>query len=83
MTTEIVSYRQPSTGQQIVRLVCAVVFPPLGVFLRTRFSVHFWLCLALTLLGYIPGLVHAVWVLARRPEDLYRDELPPSARSWA
>lgn len=59
------------TGRQIVRSLCAVLFPPLGVFLRVRFTLHFWLSIALTLLGYIPGLVHAVWVLARRTEDLY------------
>ena len=70
---EIVTYTPPSTGRQIVRILCAVSFPPRGVFLRTRFTVHFFLCFALTLLVYIPGLVHAIWVLARRPEDLYRD----------
>ncbi|WP_425429649.1 YqaE/Pmp3 family membrane protein [Desulfuromonas thiophila] len=24
---------------------------------------HFWLNLLLTLLGYVPGIIHAVWVM--------------------
>ena len=59
------------TGRQVLRILCAVLFPPLGVFLRVRFTLHFWVNIGLTLLGYIPGLVHAIWVLARRTEDLY------------
>jgi uncharacterized membrane protein YqaE (UPF0057 family) len=27
---------------------------------------QFWLNILLTLLGYIPGIVHAVWIIARR-----------------
>lgn len=57
-------------GRQVVRILCAVLFPPLGVFLRVRFTTHFWLNLILTFFGYIPGLVHAVWILAQRTEDL-------------
>jgi hypothetical protein len=26
----------------------------------------FWLNILLTLLGYIPGIVHAVWIIAKR-----------------
>jgi hypothetical protein len=26
----------------------------------------FWLNILLTLLGYLPGIVHAVWIIARR-----------------
>lgn len=50
----------------IVRIICAVLLPPLGVFLKVGFGGHFWLNILLTLLGYIPGIVHAVWVIARR-----------------
>ena len=49
----------------IVRIICAVLLPPLGVFLQVGFGGH-WLNILLTLLGYIPGIVHAVWIIARR-----------------
>lgn len=48
------------------RILLAVLIPPLGVFLQVGFGWHFWLNILLTLLGYIPGLVHAVWVIARK-----------------
>jgi uncharacterized membrane protein YqaE (UPF0057 family) len=27
---------------------------------------HFWIDIVLTILGYIPGIVHAVWVIAKK-----------------
>jgi uncharacterized membrane protein YqaE (UPF0057 family) len=29
---------------------------------------HFWFNIILTLLGYIPGIVHAVYIIARKPK---------------
>lgn len=61
----------PTLTRDIFRLVLAVVFPPLGVFLKMRLSAHFFISLGLTLLAYVPGLVHAIWVLSRRPGELW------------
>ncbi|NJP04270.1 MAG: YqaE/Pmp3 family membrane protein [Chloroflexaceae bacterium] len=47
------------------RLIMSVIIPPVGVFLQVGFGLQFWINIVLTLLGYIPGLVHAVWVIAR------------------
>ncbi len=44
----------------IIRIIIAILLPPLGVFLQVGFGCHFWLNILLTLLGYIPGIVHAV-----------------------
>ncbi|PSQ95549.1 MAG: YqaE/Pmp3 family membrane protein [Bacteroidetes bacterium SW_9_63_38] len=49
-----------------LRVVLAVLLPPLGIFLQEGLGTHFWINVLLTLFGYIPGLVHAVWILARR-----------------
>jgi uncharacterized membrane protein YqaE (UPF0057 family) len=49
-----------------LRVVLSVLIPPLGVFLTVGFGLHFWLNILLTLLGYIPGLVHAIWIIASR-----------------
>jgi uncharacterized membrane protein YqaE (UPF0057 family) len=49
----------------LVRLVLSVMIPPLGVFLQVGLTKHFWINVILTILGYIPGLVHAVWVIAK------------------
>ena len=37
-----------------------------GVFLQVGFGGHFWLNILLTLLGYIPGIIHAVWIILKR-----------------
>lgn len=50
----------------IVRIIVAILLPPLGVFLEVGIGKHFWLNILLTILGYIPGIVHAVYIIARR-----------------
>lgn len=47
------------------RIVVAIILPPLGVFLQVGLTKHFWINILLTILGYIPGIVHAVWVIAK------------------
>lgn len=49
----------------ILRLVASVLIPPLGVFLQVGLRGAFWINILLTLLGYIPGVVHAVWIIAK------------------
>ena len=50
----------------LVRIIVAILLPPLGVFLQVGIGKHFWLNILLTLLGSIPGIVHAVYIIARR-----------------
>ena len=50
----------------LVRILLAILLPPLGVFLQVGIGAQFWINILLTLLGYIPGIVHAVWIIARR-----------------
>ena len=47
-------------------LVLSVSAPPLGVFLQVGIGLHFWLNILLTLFGYIPGIIHAIWVIIRK-----------------
>ena len=39
---------------------------PLGVFMQVGIGKHFWINLILTLLGYLPGIIHAIWVIAKK-----------------
>jgi uncharacterized membrane protein YqaE (UPF0057 family) len=55
----------PSTAD-LLRVLLSVALPPLGVFLQEGLGTQFWLNVLLTLLGYLPGLVHAIWIIARR-----------------
>ncbi|MEX0624732.1 YqaE/Pmp3 family membrane protein [Saccharospirillum sp.] len=50
----------------LLKIILAVILPPLGVFLEVGFGKHFWINIILTLLGFIPGIIHAVYVIASR-----------------
>jgi len=56
----------------LLRIVLSILLPPLGVFLQVGIGMHFWLNIVLTLLGYVPGLVHAVWIIATRGPETPR-----------
>lgn len=51
----------------VVEIIVAILLPPLGVFLATGFSVTLLINILLTILGYIPGIVHAVYVIGAHP----------------
>ena len=51
----------------ILRIVLAIILPPLGVFMQVGLTKHVWINIVLTILGYVPGLVHAVWVIVTIP----------------
>jgi len=51
----------PTPGQT----VAAVLLPPLGVFLRRGLGPAFWTDVALTLLGWVPGIIFALITLFR------------------
>jgi uncharacterized membrane protein YqaE (UPF0057 family) len=44
------------------RIVFTIILPPLGVLLGKGLGWAFIINIILTLLGYIPGLIHAFWV---------------------
>lgn len=50
----------------IIRIIVAILLPPLGVFLQEGLGKHFWINVILTILGYLPGIVHALWIITKR-----------------
>jgi uncharacterized membrane protein YqaE (UPF0057 family) len=52
-----------------MQVIFATVLPPLGVFCTVGLRGQFWLNLILTLLGYVPGVVHAFYVLLGSDQD--------------
>jgi uncharacterized membrane protein YqaE (UPF0057 family) len=57
--------RKGSRLMDIIRIIVAIILPPVGVFMQVGFGKHFWINILLTLLGYIPGIIHAIWVIAK------------------
>ncbi|AWN16270.1 MAG: YqaE/Pmp3 family membrane protein [Salinisphaera sp.] len=50
----------------LIRILLSILLPPVGVFLQVGIGLQFWINIVLTLLGYIPGVVHAVYIIATR-----------------
>jgi uncharacterized membrane protein YqaE (UPF0057 family) len=50
----------------VVRILLAIILPPLDVFMQVGLGLHFWLNILLTILGYVPGIIHTVWVVLRK-----------------
>jgi uncharacterized membrane protein YqaE (UPF0057 family) len=49
----------------LLRIILAILLPPIGVLFTVGLGGAFWLNILLTLLGYFPGILHAIWVIAR------------------
>ena len=52
-------------NMDFIRILFAIILPPVGVALQVGFTKHFWINILLTLLGYIPGIIHAIWVIGK------------------
>ncbi len=49
----------------LIKILLALLLPPLGVLIEVGFTRHFWLNILLTILGFLPGVVHAVYIIAK------------------
>ena len=50
----------------ILLIILTIILPPLGVFLKSGLNNQFVINLVLTLLFYIPGLIHGLWVVTKK-----------------
>jgi uncharacterized membrane protein YqaE (UPF0057 family) len=46
-------------------IIIAIFFPPISVLLRYGLTGKFWLNILLTLVGWLPGVIHAFVVLSK------------------
>ncbi len=52
-------------SMDVLRIIIAILLPPLGVFMQVGIGKQFWINIVLTILGFIPGIIHAIWVIAK------------------
>ena len=50
----------------LFKIILAVILPPLGVLLEVGLGLHFWLNIVLTLFGFVPGIIHAIYIIVTR-----------------
>ncbi|KAG6337183.1 hypothetical protein ID866_1897 [Astraeus odoratus] len=60
-------------GSTVVLVLVAILFPPAAVAFMTGCSCDLLINILLTILGYIPGHLHAFWLIYKRAkaEELY------------
>lgn len=50
---------------KLTQLLLGILVPPLGIFLTYGFGPTFLINLGLTILGWIPGSIHALWAISK------------------
>ncbi|KAF5754981.1 putative proteolipid membrane potential modulator [Helianthus annuus] len=56
----------PSEGTlNCIDIILAIILPPLGVFFKFGCHVEFWICVLLTLFGWIPGVIYAIYAITK------------------
>jgi uncharacterized membrane protein YqaE (UPF0057 family) len=63
----------------ILRIILGILLPPLGIFLTYGFGTTLIINILLTLLGWLPGSIHAVWAIAKHEEKLNSEREIPSS----
>jgi len=53
------------TASDICKIFFAVFLPPLGVFLEKGCGGDLCINILLTILGYIPGIIHALYIILK------------------
>ena len=54
---------------KLLLVIIAIVLPPLAVGLKAGVGLPFVLNIVLTLLLYLPGLLHALWIVLKDDES--------------
>jgi uncharacterized membrane protein YqaE (UPF0057 family) len=53
----------------ILKIIVAFLLPPAAAFWQARLGLQFWINLVLTIIGWLPGVIHALWLILRsRPK---------------
>ena len=55
----------PFTASDICKIILAIILPPLGVFLERGCGADLLINILLTILGYIPGIIHALYIILK------------------
>lgn len=49
----------------LIRIILAIFLPPIAVLMTAGIGVQFFLNILLTILGIVPGMIHALWIVMR------------------
>ncbi|KZP23441.1 UPF0057-domain-containing protein [Athelia psychrophila] len=67
--------KQVSSTHDVCLYIFAILVPPIAVFFKRGCAADFWINICLTILGWIPGVIHAWWVISRHESPTYNQRL--------
>ncbi|HEY9650258.1 MAG TPA: YqaE/Pmp3 family membrane protein [Coleofasciculaceae cyanobacterium] len=54
----------------LLRIALGILVPPVGVFMTVGFGTTLLINILLTILGWLPGSIHALWVIVKHEEQV-------------
>lgn len=67
--------RRETVSSRFIEILLAILTPPIAVLLNRGPGNEFLICIVLTILGWFPGIVYAMYVLFSEMKD---DHIPES-----
>ena len=65
LLTDFGDYKMAASDNKILLIILAIFLPFVAVFLKTGVSNAFWINIILCLFFYLPGIIHALWVVTK------------------
>jgi uncharacterized membrane protein YqaE (UPF0057 family) len=59
---------------KVIRFALGILVPPISIFMTYGLSTTLLLNILLTLLGWVPGSIHAVWAIAKQEEKVSQQQ---------
>ena len=57
----------------LLRILLGILLPPVGVFMTVGVGPTLLINILLTVLGWLPGSIHAIWVIVKHEEAVGRE----------
>jgi uncharacterized membrane protein YqaE (UPF0057 family) len=72
---KVFTHQNESVSSRVIEIMLAIIIPPVAVLLNRGVGNEVLICLVLTILGFIPGVIYAFYVIL---SDVRDDHLPDS-----
>lgn len=57
----------------LLKIILGIILPPVGVFMTVGAGPTLVINILLTILGWLPGSIHALWVIVKHEEKVGRE----------
>jgi len=47
----------------VLKVILAIILPPVAAYMQVKTTTHLWVNIVLTILGFVPGQIHALWLV--------------------